>query len=136
MQTVSVAGGIDMKMRRISLMAAVVLILAAAFITGCQERTDKIGDITANYDRYLNKDVRIGGEVNQVYEAPLGITNYAVYRVTDGTGEIWVVSHGGAPVRGDKVGVRGRVDKAGDINLPVLGNPIGGVIREEERKVR
>ena len=48
------------------------------------------------------------------------------------TGSIWVVSHSGAPVKGDKVGLKGKVDEA----FKFGGTALGTVIEERGRKVQ
>lgn len=109
----------------------IVLVMA-----GCNESHDKISDLVSNPGRYENRDVRVIGEVTQVYELPLGISNLAAYRINDNTGQIWVVSHAGAPLRGDRLGIKGRLEPIGNLNVPVLGNIIGDVVEEQQRRVR
>jgi len=115
--------------------AGLALALAGAALAGCNSDHTKIGDIASNPDRFAGKDVRIGGEVTQVWELPLGITNLAAYRVNDGTGQIWVISHNGAPVKGDKVGLKGTAEPIDRENVPFLHNVLGDVVEEHERKL-
>ena len=81
--------------------------LAILVMAGCNEHTDKLGDIARNPAGFANKDVTVAGEVTKVYELPLGIADIAAYRVNDGTGQAWVISRAGAPREGDKVGLKG-----------------------------
>ena len=105
--------------------------LLAGLLTGCNEHTDKLRDIASNPAAYAGKDVTVAGEVTKVYELPLGITNIAAYRVSDGTGQTWVISRAGAPREGDKVGLKGTVRPEGRIGGEVLTN----IIEEKQRKV-
>ena len=115
-----------------------VLMLTAALgmlaLAGCNQHTDKIRDIVADPGRYSGHDVTVAGEVTKVYElpTPLGIFNsLSAYRVSDGTNQIWVLSRAGAPVVGDRVGLKGRVRPQGRFGNTALGS----VIEEEGRKV-
>ena len=106
-------------------------ILAAGLLAGCNEHTDKLSDIDNNPSAYVNKDVTVAGEVTQVYELPLGIANVAAYRLSDGTGQTWVISRAGAPLKGDKVGLKGTVRPEGRVGNEVLTN----IIEEKQRKI-
>lgn len=106
--------------------------LALLVLAGCNQHTDKISDIVSNPGHYAGKDVTVAGEVTQRYELPLGLTSLAAYRVSDGSGQIWVLSHAGAPVVGDKVGLKGTVRREGSIGNMTLGD----VIEETGRKIR
>ena len=106
-------------------------ILAASLLAGCNEHTDKLSDIDNNPSAYVNKDVTVAGEVTQVYELPLGIANVAAYRLSDGTGQTWVISRAGAPLKGDKVGLKGTVRPEGRVGNEVLTN----IIEEKQRKI-
>ena len=105
--------------------------LAVGLLAGCNEHTDKLADIDSNPSAYINKDVTVAGEVNQVYELPLGIANIAAYRISDGTGQTWVISRAGAPRKGDKVGLKGTVRPEGRVGSEVLTN----VIEEKQRRI-
>lgn len=105
--------------------------LAACLLAGCNEHTDKLSDIDNNPSAYANKDVTVTGEVTQVYELPLGIANVAAYRISDGTGQTWVISRAGAPLKGDKVGLKGTVRPEGRVGTEVLTN----IIEEKQRKI-
>lgn len=120
-------------LRRTPLLLA-ALAAAGALLAGCNSHTDKISDILNDPAHYAHHDVTIAGEVTDVKELPLGISNLAAYRVNDGSGQVWVVSHAGAPVVGDKVGVKGEV--AQDDSLNVLGTSLLTIIREHDRRVR
>ena len=110
------------------LFAALVMLVMA----GCNEHTDKIRDIVSDPGHYSGREVTVAGEVTQRYELPLGLTNVAAYRVSDGSSQIWVLSRAGAPVVGDKVGLKGTVRPEGNIG----GLALGSVIEEKGRKVQ
>ncbi len=119
--------------------AACVLLalMTALFAAGCNSHTDKISDLLNNPSGFAGKDVTVAGEVTKIYELPLGlsnlgISNLAAYRISDGTGQVWVVSHAGAPVVGDKVGLKGAVRPEGRIGT----FPLGTIIEEKGRKVQ
>ncbi len=116
-------------------MAALAVLLLT--LAGCNSHTDKISDLLSNPGGYANKDVTVAGEVTKVYEAPLGLStlglvNLAAYRVNDGSGQVWVLSRVGAPVVGDKVGLKGTVRPEGRIGATTLGT----VIEEKGRKIQ
>ena len=106
-------------------------ILAMCLLAGCNEHLDKLSDIDNNPAAYAGKDVTVAGEVTQVYELPLGIANVAAYRISDGTGQTWVISRAGAPLKGDKVGLKGTVRPEGRVGGEVLTN----IIEEKQRKI-
>jgi len=122
-----------MTSRKLYAIAAIFLAAAATLLAGCGSSHTKISDILDYPNRFADRQVRVIGEVTQVHELPLGITNLAAYRINDGTGQIWVISHAGAPLRGDRVGIKGRVEPMSNLNLPVLGNILGDVIEEQQR---
>ncbi len=119
--------------RKSALVALAASALAAAVLAGCNDRgVDKLSSITGNPSAYTNRDVTVAGEVTKVYELPLGIADLAAYRISDGTGQAWVLSRAGAPREGDKVGLKGTVRPEGRIGNEVLTN----VIEEKERKIQ
>jgi hypothetical protein len=121
----------EIRQRRYSL-AVCLAALAMLLIAGCNQHTDKISDIVSDPAHYAGKEVTIAGEVTQRYELPLGLTNVAAYRVSDGTSQIWVLSRAGAPVVGDRVGLKGIVHEEGTIAKIALGS----VIEEKGRKIQ
>lgn len=113
----------------VALLLAALTMLALA---GCDQHTNKISDIVSDPGHYAGKDVTVAGEVTQRYELPLGLANVAAYRVSDGTSQIWVLSRAGAPVVGDKVGLRGTVREEGSLGHMAFGS----VIEEKGRKIQ
>ena len=61
--------------------------------------------------RYSNKLVYISGHVTKVIDIPLVSDDF--YKVTDGTGEIWVVSNSGLPPIRSKVQLFGKIINIG-----------------------
>lgn len=114
--------------------AAVAALFALA---GCGPHVNKIGDLNDDPGKYMHQDVTVEGEVTRVYELPLGIANLAAYRINDGSGQIWVVTHNGAPNRGDHLGLRGELEPIADMGMgggSVVSNLFGNVIEEHNRK--
>lgn len=87
----------------------------------------RIGRILADPLRYQNRQVQVEGTVTGGVNAFVG----GAYQVDDGTGRIFVLSGGGAPKRGDRVRVKGRVQNG----VTVLGRGYGTAISEKDRRV-
>ena len=122
-------------MRRYRAVLPLLIGLFLALTAGCGGSSyNRISDILDNPSRFLNQEVDVHGEVTKVYELPLGITNVAAYRVNDGSGQMWVISHSGAPVAGDRLNLKARVREMSTLNLPVLGDILGAVLEEEQRR--
>ncbi len=102
-----------------------LLLLAGLVLAAC-ERT-KISDITADPGRYLNKEVRVAGEVTQ----SMGVLGRGVYQIDDGTGRLWVVSNGrGVPSKGARVGVKGFIKQG----VTFMGTNYATILEERDRK--
>ncbi len=105
-----------------------ILLAAVLGLTACPSQTN-IGKITAEPDRYMDKEVGIVGRVTDSYGVPfVG----GAYELDDGTGKIWVITQHGTPSRGARVGVKGRVYTGATIR----GRNVGMAIREEDRRVK
>jgi hypothetical protein len=112
-------------------------VLAAALLTAaCPQRTS-IGDIENNPTRYYDKTVAVAGTVENSYGVSLpailtGRRNSGggMYKIDDGTGEIWVVTERGVPQKGAQLGVKGKVQNGVTIN----GRNYGLVIIEDDRR--
>jgi hypothetical protein len=101
--------------------SAILGILLFGFLTlGCDKLiTTKIGDIVNNTRGYAEKFVTIEGEVTEVFS--LHFVKY--FKVSDGTGEIAVVSNKPSPLKGNNIKVYGQVKEAfslGDERLLVI----------------
>jgi hypothetical protein len=107
--------------------AFLVLISAALLFTACPSQTN-IAKITANPDRYRDKEVGIAGRVTNSY----GALNAGAYEIDDGTGRIWVASRHGVPSRGSHVGAKGYVRSGFSFN----GRSYGTIVEETDRRSR
>lgn len=110
---------------------AVMLIVATVVLAGCSNRT-KISSILDSPDRYMNREVLIGGTITKTYAVNLIIAEPGAYQVDDGTGKIWVTTQNGVPQEGRTVGVKGTVTSG----LKVGGQTFGTVLRETERQTK
>jgi hypothetical protein len=103
---------------------AVVLMMGLA-LAAC-DRT-KIGDITADPGRFMNKDVNIAGQVTQ----SIGAFGKGVYQIDDGTGKLWILANGrGVPSKGAKVGVKGHIMQS----VTFLGTNYATIMQERGRR--
>ena len=93
---------------RISLLG--LALFAALFAAACPERTS-IADIEANPTRYLDKQVAIAGTVQDSYGIAVPGTPIrgGAYKISDGTGSMWVFTEEAVPTKGTQIGVKGRV---------------------------
>ncbi|HEX6126508.1 MAG TPA: hypothetical protein VFZ23_14125 [Pyrinomonadaceae bacterium] len=87
-----------------------LLVLAGMFAAACPDRTS-IADIEANPSRYQNKEVAIAGTVQDSYGINIPGTPIrgGAYKISDGTGSIWILTEQGVPTKGAQIGVKGRV---------------------------
>lgn len=121
-------------MRRRWSIRAVLVSLAALtlFASAC---ATSINHVLADPSRYRNRDVRVSGRVADSYS----IGGRGAYRLTDRSGELWVISDRGVPRRGADVTVKGTVREA--FNLGALSERVripGGavVLIESEHRAR
>jgi glycerol kinase len=98
-----------MKFKTKMFLSALVL-MVGLFAAACPERRS-IADIEANPSKYLNKEVAIAGVVQDSYGVNVPFTNIrgGAYKVSDGTGSIWVVTEDSVPARGTQLGIKGKV---------------------------
>ena len=117
--------------RALTVVGVAMVAAAAVVLAGCALRSPNIADLQHNPGRYFDKRVSIEGEVTSAWGLPL--VPYGLYKVTDGTGEVTVLSRGGRmPSRGALVRVTGRVGE-----MAVLGGrPVGLHIREDDLDYR
>ena len=120
-------------MKKTLILAISALILVGAFaLTGCDSGRTRISAILNDPDKFMGKDVSIGGEITDTYDVNILIASVGAYQVDDGTGRIWVTTNVGVPSRGKQVAVKGTVSRG--INLG--GTSLGTMIREKERRVK
>ncbi|MCS6873364.1 MAG: hypothetical protein N2Z23_06600 [Pyrinomonadaceae bacterium] len=111
----------------------IVLMLVSLFVA-CPTRTN-IGDIVSNPSRFQDKEVAVAGTVENSFGVAVPIfrgSGGGIYKLDDGTGEIWVVTNKGVPSRGTKVGVKGKIQNGITIN----GKNYGLALIEEDRKFK
>ena len=108
------------------------LILA---VTGC-ERPVPIADLARHPDEYRGKEVRIHGRVISSYVLPT-ITRRGVYVVSDGSGQMGVLSLEGTPPLNSEVTAVGLLEKVPPVALPAVKRfRIAEVLlQEKEREV-
>ena len=113
-------------------MLAVIALLSSA----CASVT--VNKLLADPSRYRDRNVTLSGAVVDSYS----VASRGVYRIDDGTGQLWVVSGAGVPRQHARVTVKGRVREGfnlgslGDrINLPP-GVGAGLVLMESSHKAK
>lgn len=121
-------------MKRTAVLVLVgVIAMVALFVAGCKDNDrTMISSILERPDKYVDRNVYIGGEVTRTYSVDLVIAEAGAYQLDDGSGKIWVITRTGVPREGAKVGLKGRVDSGIKIGREVFG----AVVREEERRTK
>jgi hypothetical protein len=103
--------------------------LTAALAGACAARSATIAEVTANPGYYADRQVTVSGTVTSAWGLPL--VPYKMYRVSDGTSEILVVSDNRrTPGKGARVRVRGEVEQVALIG----GRSLGLHLRERDLK--
>ncbi len=103
-----------MAKRRWKIALVFVLAIAAA---ACNEVT--INKVLADPAKYRNNDITVPGTVTET----VSVLGKGAYRLSDGDQSLWVITTSGAPRKGARVNVTGRVQEGYD-----LGS-LGGVIK-------
>ena len=88
----------------------------------------KIGRISADPARYVNRTVHVEGRVTNSF----GAMSVGGYQVEDDTGKIFVVSNRGVPAKGAEVAVSGRVMEG----VTIAGRSFGTAIQESDHHIR
>jgi hypothetical protein len=109
----------------------VVAVLAALAGGACALRSPSIADIEYNPGRYYNRSVNVEGVVTSSWGVPL--MPYKLYKISDSSGEVTVVSdrRGNVPPRGARVRVKGKVTEFGSFGC----RSVGMHLREENLHV-
>jgi hypothetical protein len=114
-----------------------VALVSVLLLAGCAARGVRVAELKGEPGRYATKSVSVNGVVTSSWglgRVGFGLVPFEVYNVDDGSGEITVVSRSGrgAPTRGTKVQVKGRITE-----FAVLGGrSVGLHLQEEDRKVK
>ena len=109
-----------------------VSLVSVLLLAGCAARGVKVAELKEEPGRYATKSVSVNGVVTSSWGIPL--VPFQLYNVDDGSGEITVLSRSGrgAPARGTKVQVKGRITE-----FAVLGGrSVGLHMQEEDRKIK
>ena len=95
-------------------------------------RNPDIADVRMNAGHYADRTVTLDGTVTSSWGVPL--VPFKFYKVDDGTGEMTVLSRGGArtPVKGSHVKVKGVVRDVAVFN----GLPLGLHLEERDLNIK
>jgi hypothetical protein len=104
----------------------------ALLIAGCGAKS--INQVLADPAKYRNQSVTVHGTV----EDSVSVLGRGAYRIADGDQSLWVVTNGGAPRKGARVDVTGRVQEGYDLSFIKLPSPLqnGVVLVESSHKAR
>ena len=104
----------------------------ALLIAGCGGKS--INQVLADPAKYRNQSVTVHGTV----EDSVSVLGRGAYRIADGDQSLWVVTSSGAPRKGARVDVTGRVQEGYDLSFIKLPSPIqnGIVLVESSHKAR
>jgi len=108
------------------------LILTVGLLTAaCPQRTS-IADIESNPSKYYDREVGIAGKVDTSYGVSIPIINQqgGIYKVSDGTGSIWVITQRSVPSKGAELGIKGKIQNGVSYN----GKNYGLVLMEDGRR--
>ena len=110
------------------------LVLGIGLLTAACPSRESIANIESNPSKFYNKEVGIAGTVRDSYGINIPLTQIrgGVYKVDDGSGSIWVVTQRDVPVKGVKIGVKGKVQNGVGWN----GKNYGLGMIEEDRRIR
>ncbi len=98
------------------------LVLGASLVAaGCA--TKSINQLLADPAKYRNQSVTVRGTVDQ----SASVMGRGAYRITDGDQGLWVVTSSGAPRKGARVDVTGRLQDGYD--LSAFGNRLPGLLQ-------
>ncbi len=108
-----------------------LILTVGLFASACPQRVS-IADIEANPSRYYDKEVGVAGKVDTGYGVSIPIINRqgGIYKISDGTGSIWVITQRGVPSRGAQLGVKGKIQNGVNYN----GKNYGLVLMEDDRR--
>jgi hypothetical protein len=104
----------------------------ALLIAGCGAKS--INQVLADPAKYRNQSVTVHGTV----EESVSVLGRGAYRIADGDQSLWVVTNSGAPRKGARVDVTGRVQEGYDLSFIKLPSPLqnGIVLVESSHKAR
>lgn len=108
-----------------------LILIIGLLTTACPTRTS-IADIEANPSKYYDKEVAVAGRVDTSYGISIPIIREqgGIYKVSDGTGSIWVVTQRSVPSKGAQLGIKGKIQNGVNYN----GKNYGLVLMEDNRR--
>jgi hypothetical protein len=108
-----------------------LILIIGLIATACPKRTT-IADIEDNPSKYYDKEVAVAGTVDTSYGISIPIIGESggIYKISDGTGSIWVVTRRNVPTRGAQMGVKGRIQNGINYNGKNYGL---GMIEDDRR---
>ena len=109
-----------------------VALVSVLLLAGCAARGVRVAELKDEPGRYATKSVSVNGVVTSSWGIPL--VPFQLYNVDDGSGEITVLARSGrgAPARGTKVQVKGKITEFAVFG----GRSVGLHLQEEDRKVK
>jgi hypothetical protein len=111
----------------------IALVLVLVFLTaGCGAKS--INQVLADPAKYRNQTVTVHGTVDD----SVSVLGRGAYRIADGDQSLWVVTNTGAPRKGARVDVTGRVQEGYDLSFIKLPGSLqsGVVLVESSHKAR
>ena len=99
---------------------ALAMLAVSTLVSACASRT--INQVLADPSRYRDREVKLSGAVVDSYS----LANRGAYRIDDNTGQLWVVSDGGAPRKGARVIVKGTIREGFQSRLAGRTDPLAG----------
>ncbi len=97
-------------MTRMARVGAWLALGASVLAAGCGARS--INQLLADPAKYRNQSVTVHGTVDQ----SASVMGQGAYRITDGDQGLWVVTTSGAPRKGARVKVTGRLQDGYDLS--------------------
>jgi hypothetical protein len=122
--------GVDMRIKRLFVILSVLVF--SLLLAACPKRT-MISEIEANPSKFDGRKVAIAGTVENSYGVSAQIikgVKGGAYKISDGTGEIWVLTNNAVPTKGARVGVKGKIQTG----VVISGRNYGLALIEEDRK--
>jgi len=103
-----------MRLNRVRRLVPALLASGSIWLGACA--TKSINHVLADPQRYVNREVKVHGEVAQSYS----VLGHGAYKLRDETGTLWVISHRGVPREGARVEVKGTVRDTFDLGVPAV----------------
>lgn len=94
-----------------------LVFVLTALAAGCASKS--INQVLADPGRYRNDTITVHGTVAE----SASVLGRGAYRITDGDQGLWVVTNGGAPRKGARVNVTGRLQEGYDLGA------LGGILK-------